>query len=164
MLPNEPVLEHNKTTPDLSEFRQIIHRSERYSCLEIPRGAGNIPWKCLTLVMCLAADFPAHSGLPEEMTVKLDQRTGQCLIKAAMRERRPPGKYDLFAWKEGAELQTLAVAWKTFTKRSVALETSPLCGEDIQTNAEPLPNGIERNLASYIGSFRVDKQLDPEEP
>jgi hypothetical protein len=95
--------------------------------------------------------------------MKLDDRTGQILIKAAMRERRPPGKYDVFAWKAGADVLTLTVAWKTFTRRSVGLETARLCGEEIQTNAEPLPNGIERNLACYVGSFRIDKRSEADE-
>jgi hypothetical protein len=99
------------------------------------------------------------------MIVKLDHQTGQSLIKAAMSERRPPGKYDVFAWKDGAELLSLTVAWKTFTKRSIALETTAAAsGEEIQTNVEPLPNGIERNLASYVGSFRIDKAFGSDEP
>ena len=96
--------------------------------------------------------------------MKLDHRTGQSLIKAAMRVRRAPGKYDVFAWSDGPSVQTLTVAWKTITKRTIALETTAGCGgEEIQTNAEPLPNGIKRNLASYVGSFRIDKRLDPDE-
>lgn len=80
-----------------------------------------------------------------------------------MRQPRSPGKYDVFAWKADRELLSIAVAWKTFTKRSVALENIALAdGEEIQTNAARLPNGIDRNRARYLGSFRIDKHSDPD--
>ncbi len=96
--------------------------------------------------------------------MKLDRRTGQSLIRAAMRERHAPGKYDLFVWRNDRELQSIAVAWKSYTKRSIALESIAVPdGEEIPTNAAPLPNGIDRNGAFYVGSFRVDKGSDPGE-
>jgi hypothetical protein len=98
----------------------------------------------------------------KEIFVKLDRLMCQSLMKAALREQRLPGKYDVFAWRESHKVLSLTVAWKSFTRRSVALETTTFeNGEDIQTNAEPLPNGIERNAALYVGSFRVDRPLDP---
>lgn len=97
--------------------------------------------------------------------MKLDQRTGHALIKLAMRQPHAPGKYDVFAWQHGHELLSITVGWKSFTKRSIALENVALDnGEEIQTNAAPLPNGIGRNGASYVGSFRIDKQAAPQEP
>lgn len=85
--------------------------------------------------------------------MKVDRRTGQNLIRLAMRERRAPGKYDLFVWR--------AVAWKSFTRRAIDLDdiTAP-DGEVMPSNAGPLPNGIERHRACYVGSFRVEKELD----
>ncbi len=97
--------------------------------------------------------------------MKLDQQTGNSLIKAAMSQRRAPGKYDVFAWRDGRDVLAITVAWKSFTKRSIALENVALGdGEEIQTNATPLPNGIDRNIARYIGSFRIDKRFEPDEP
>ena len=86
--------------------------------------------------------------------MKFDRRTGQSMIKAAMRERHARGKYDVFAWTMGGKLMTLTVAWKTFTKRSIALATTDLgTGEEVQTNAIPLPNGVDTNGAHYVGSL-----------
>ncbi len=96
--------------------------------------------------------------------MKFDQRTSQGLIKSAMRQRHPPGKYDVFAWKADRELQSIAVAWKSFTRRSVNLENITLDdGQEIETNAARLPNGIDRNAARYLGSFRIDKRSDSED-
>ena len=82
-----------------------------------------------------------------------------------MRERHEPGKYDVFAWTSGTELLAITVAWKSFTRRSVAVESTPLGdGEEVQTNGAPLPNGVDRNVAQYVGSFRIDKRLGPDEP
>ncbi|MFT3732757.1 MAG: hypothetical protein QM780_15265 [Hyphomicrobium sp.] len=93
--------------------------------------------------------------------MKLDQQTAQSMLRAAMRVPQAPGKYDVFAWIDGDGLHTITVAWKSFTKRSVALETAVLEeGEEIQTNAGPLPNGMGRNTGRYVGSFRVDRKPD----
>jgi hypothetical protein len=97
--------------------------------------------------------------------MKFDQRTGQAVIKSAMRQPHAPGKYDVFAWLDGHKVLSVTVAWRSFTKRSIALENVALDnGEEIQTNAAPLPNGIGRNGASYVGSFRIDKHAAPQEP
>lgn len=99
------------------------------------------------------------------MTIPLASKTAQGLIKAAMREKHAPGKYDIFAWQDGRDLHAIAVAWKSFTKRSVALEAMTLSdGEEIQTNTAPLPNGVGSRLARYVGSFRIDKRTAEGEP
>ncbi|MBS0235152.1 MAG: hypothetical protein JSR99_16925 [Proteobacteria bacterium] len=96
--------------------------------------------------------------------MKLDQQTGQSLIRAAMRERHAPGKYDLFVWRNERELQSIAVAWKSYTKRTIDLENvANGDGGEIPTNAAPLPNGIERHGACYVGSFRIEKSLETNE-
>lgn len=93
--------------------------------------------------------------------MKVDRRTGQDLIRLAMRERRAPGKYDLFVWRDERDLHSIAVAWKSFTRRAIDLDdiTAP-DGEVMPSNAGPLPNGIERHRACYVGSFRVEKESD----
>jgi hypothetical protein len=97
------------------------------------------------------------SGLRSTMKMKLDHQTAKTLIKAAMRQGRAPGKYDVFAWVEDQKLRSLTVAWKSYTRRSIALEGVSIDGgEEIPTNAAPLPNGMERNSARYVGSFRID--------
>lgn len=99
------------------------------------------------------------------MTIALPPKTAQGLIKAAMRQKHAPGKYDLFAWQDGRDLHTIAVAWKSFTKRSVALDAMTLSdGEEIQTNATPLPNGVGSRLTRYVGSFRIDKRTAEGDP
>jgi hypothetical protein len=95
------------------------------------------------------------SGNPIRM--KLDVKTAKTLIKAAMREGHAPGKYDVFAWTEDQKLRSLTVAWKSYIRRSIDLENTGIDGgEQIPTNAAPLPNGRARNSAFYVGSFRID--------
>ncbi len=91
----------------------------------------------------------------------MDQKTGQKLIRAAMRQRLAPGKYDLFAWDEQQEVRTLVVPWRSFTARTIGLDSVPCpdC-ETRPTNAAPLPNGIGRHAACYVGSFRVDRSAE----
>ncbi|MBS0252476.1 MAG: hypothetical protein JSR78_15575 [Proteobacteria bacterium] len=99
------------------------------------------------------------------MTIVLSPKTAQGLIKAAIRQKHAPGKYDLFAWQDGRDLNAIAVAWQSFTKRSVALENMTLSdGEEIQTNSAPLPNGVGSRLTRYVGSFRIDKRRGEGEP
>jgi hypothetical protein len=99
------------------------------------------------------------------MTIPLAPKTAQGLMKAAMRQKHAPGKYDVFAWQVGADLHAIPVAWKSFTKRSVALEAMTLSdGNEIQTNAAPLPNGVGSKAARYVGSFRIDKRTEEDEP
>ncbi|CCB67935.1 MULTISPECIES: hypothetical protein [unclassified Hyphomicrobium] len=75
------------------------------------------------------------------------------------------GKYDVFAWQVGPDLHAIPVAWKSFTKRSVALEAMTLSdGNEIQTNAAPLPNGVGSKAARYVGSFRIDKRTGEDQP
>jgi hypothetical protein len=94
----------------------------------------------------------------------MDRKTSQQLIRVAMRERHAPGKYDLFAWHEQQEICTLAVRWKTFTTRSVALDTVDGAeGEARVTNAAALPNGVGAHEACYLGSFRVDRSIGRED-
>jgi hypothetical protein len=99
------------------------------------------------------------------MTIPLDAKAARGLVKAAMRQNHAPGKYDLFAWRDGGDLQALTVAWASFTKRSVALKAVTLSdGEEIQTNAAPLPNGIGSMEARYVASFRISKRTADGEP
>ncbi len=99
-------------------------------------------------------DRASHGAIPR---MKLDHRTAKALIKSAMRQRHAPGKYDVFAWLEDQKVRSLAVAWKSYTRRSIDLESVGIeGGEEIPTNAAPLPNGMERNSACYVGSFRID--------
>lgn len=96
------------------------------------------------------------------MKTKIDPHAVQALIKAAMRQEHAPGKYDIFAWVENLKLRSLTIAWKSYTRRSIALESVGIDGgEEIPTNAEPLPNGMARNSASYVGSFRIDETVKP---
>jgi hypothetical protein len=98
-----------------------------------------------------------ETGIGTGTKMNMDRRTAQSLLKAAMGQRPPPGKYDVFAWKEDQKYQSLTVAWKSYTKRSVALENvADDGGEEIAMNAEPLPNGRARKSASYVGSFRIE--------
>ncbi|RUP00128.1 hypothetical protein [Hyphomicrobium sp.] len=87
--------------------------------------------------------------------MKIDHKTGQKLLKAAMRERLAPGKYDVFAWAENGELQTVTVRWKSYTSRGVDIESG--ADNELSMNAAELPNGVARHAAYYLGSFRVDR-------
>ena len=99
----------------------------------------------------------------DTIKAKLDRKTANALIKVAMRQGHPPGKYDVFAWEEDRKLHSLTVAWKSYTRRSIELENvSVEGGEDIPTNAAPLPNGMARNSACYVGSFRIDRTQQAE--
>jgi hypothetical protein len=96
------------------------------------------------------------------MKTKIDPHAAQALIKAAMRQEHAPGKYDVFAWVENQKLGSLTIAWKSYTRRSIALESVGIDGgEEIPTNAAPLPNGMARNTANYVGSFRIDETVKP---
>jgi hypothetical protein len=87
----------------------------------------------------------------------MDRFTTQRLIIAAIREQRLPGKYDVFAWSNGQSLQALTVAWKSYTRRAIALEsTVGDNGDEIVTNGVALPNGIAKNRARYVGTFRIE--------
>ena len=90
------------------------------------------------------------------MKTKIDPHAVQALIKAAKRQEHAPGKYDVFAWVEDQKLRSLTIAWKSYTRRSIALESVGIDGgEEIPTNADPLPNGMARNSASYVGFLAI---------
>ncbi len=100
----------------------------------------------------------------DTIKMKLDRKTANALIKVALRQRHAPGKYDVFAWEEDRKLRSLTVAWQSYTRRSIDLEKVGIeGGEDIPTNATPLPNGMARNSACYVGSFRIDRPQPSEE-
>jgi hypothetical protein len=104
--------------------------------------------------------FPAQAT-SKTSGIEMDQKTAQRLIRAAMREGRPPGKYDVFAWHEQQEIRSVVIPWKSFTSRSIELDT--VTGEDGKahaTNASPLPNGVKPHAAYYVGSFRAAKSSD----
>jgi len=87
----------------------------------------------------------------------MDPKFIQKLIRKAMREQLPPGKYDVFLWEEGGDQRSIAVAWKSYTRRAVELEAAPgENGEELMINGDVLPNGVVKGAARYIGSFRID--------
>jgi hypothetical protein len=97
--------------------------------------------------------------------MKIDPDAVRTLIRAAMRQGHAPGKYDVFAWIEDQKFRSLTIAWKSYTTRSIALESIGIDGgEEIATNATPLPNGMARNTASYVGSFRIEETVKPTRP
>jgi hypothetical protein len=94
----------------------------------------------------------------------MDRRTAQGILRAALKRRHAPGKYDVFAWYDGPRLSSITVAWRSYTKRAIALEDAnpAFCG-GFPTNGAPLPNGIEKNCALCVGTFRAGGIRDDED-